>query len=277
MASSPLISTAAAAALLDDPLVRFADCRWYLGEPDLGPAAYAEGHIPGAVFIDLDRDLSSHPGPGRHPLPDREEFASRMASLGIGERHRVIAYDDRGGAIAARLWWMLRWIGHSNVRVLDGGLTAWRTEGLAETTSVPDVDPTTLSIREPLTTQIDREALAARLGSVRVLDARAPERYRGDEEPIDPVGGHVPTALNRPYEATLGPDERFLPAAVLAAQFGPSDEETIVYCGSGVTACHDIVAMISAGLPEPTLYPGSWSDWSSSDQPVATGPEPGTP
>ncbi len=126
---------------------------------------------------------------------------------------------------------------------------------------------------DPLTTQVDRDTLAARLGSVRVFDARAPERYRGDEEPIDPVGGHVPTAHNRPYEATLGPDARFLPAADLAALFGSSDEETIVYCGSGVLACHDIVAMVAAGLPEPTLYSGSWSDWSSSNIPIATGPE----
>ena len=272
--ADPLISTAEASALLDDAGVRFVDCRWYLGEPEQGPAAYAAGHLPGAVYADLETHLSVPDGPGRHPLPAPEEFAATLWALGVGDEHLVIAYDDRGGAIASRLWWMLRWIGHDRVRVLDGGLTAWRAAGHPVTGSVPDHPPAALSVRAPLTRQIDREDLAARLGSTAVLDARAPERYRGDEEPIDPVAGHVPTALNRPYESTLGPDERFLPPAELAAFFGPMDEETVVYCGSGVTACHAIVAMLHAGLPEPMLYPGSWSDWSSSGLEVAIGPDP---
>jgi len=275
MAERPLISTAEAAILLGEPSVLFADTRWYLGEPGRGSDAYAGAHIPGAVFVDLDGDLSSHPGPGRHPLPEPAAFADRMGTIGFGDDHLVIAYDDQGGAIAARLWWMLRWIGHGEVRVLDGGLTGWRDNGLPLTDETPSRPAAALSVGETLTRQIDQEALASRLGSVRLLDARAPERYRGDEEPIDPVGGHIPTAINHPYESTLGPDERFLPAAELADAFAPASQETVVYCGSGVTACHDIVAMVQAGLPEPTLYPGSWSDWAASDRAIAVGPDPG--
>lgn len=262
--------------MLDDPLVRIADTRWYLGEPDRGTAAYAAGHLPGAVFVDLEHHLSSHPGPGRHPLPTREEFAARIGALGFGDDHLVVAYDDRGGAIAARLWWMLRWIGHDRVRVLDGGMTAWAADGLPTEVGIGSQRPAAMSVHDPLTRRIDREELAAGLGSIRLFDARAPERYRGDEEPIDPIGGHIPTALDRPYEGALGPDDRFLPASDLAAMFGRDDRETVVYCGSGVTACHDILAMVTAGLPEPILYPGSWSDWSSSGMPVAIGPQPGT-
>jgi thiosulfate/3-mercaptopyruvate sulfurtransferase len=256
-----------------------ADVRWYLGEPERGRSEYEAAHIPGAVYVDLDSDLSAGSGPGRHPLPTREAFASALGHLGIGDGDLVVAYDDRGGAIAARLWWMLRDIGHKGVRLLDGGLAAWVGAGHATESGTVTRDPATMSIREPLTRQIDRVGLEERLGRVTLLDARAPERYRGDEEPIDPVAGHIPTALSASMTDNLNPDETFLDPDSLIERFtnlgvSPSTE-TVVYCGSGVTACHNALAMVRAGLPEPMLYPGSWSDWSSTGGAVAVGSDPG--
>jgi thiosulfate/3-mercaptopyruvate sulfurtransferase len=263
-------------ACLDDPLLRVVDVRWYLGEPNRGPAAYAEGHIPGAVYADLEADLSARRGPGRHPLPLRAEVAATLGSLGIGDEHRVVAYDDRGGATAARLWWMLRDLGHERVQVLDGGFPAWLGAGFPATTAIPEREAATLTVRPGQTRRIDRTGLSARLGEVVLVDAREPERFRGEEEPVDPVAGHIPTARNVPYPGNLGDDDRFLGADSLAARFasvGMGGTDTVVYCGSGVTACHDILAIRLAGLPEPILYPGSWSDWCTAGMPVATGAE----
>jgi thiosulfate/3-mercaptopyruvate sulfurtransferase len=276
--TSPLITPEELAGSLSDPGLRIADTRWYLGEPDRGYRGYLEGHVPGAAFVELDRDLTASTGPGRHPLPDRETFAATMGRLGMGDEHRIVVYDDRSGVIAGRLWWMLRDIGHPSVRVLDGGLAAWVAAGLTVTTEATSLRPAAMTVRPGPTRRIDRTGLAARLGAVTVLDARAPERYRGETEPVDPVAGHIPTALSAPTADNLDAAGRFRPAADLAAHYrrlAPSGE-VVASCGSGVFACHDILAMVAAGLPEPILYPGSWSDWSTAGMPAATGAEPGT-
>ena len=275
---NPLITADDLATRRDDPGLRIADTRWYLGERTRGRREFVASHIPGAVYVDLEQHLSASLGPGRHPLPDRETFAVTLGALGIGDEHEVVAYDDRGGAIAARMWWMLRDLGHRRVRVLDGGLPAWIAAG-HPTTSEPYLPPAaTTTIRPSSTRTIDRDSLAARLGEVTLLDAREGERYRGEAEPVDPIAGHIPTARSAPLEENLDADERFLSPAVLADRYlalGAADGEVVAYCGSGVTACHDILAMHLAGLPEPALYPGSWSDWCVSGLPIATGPDPG--
>ena len=277
MISSPLIDADALAAISADPALRLADTRWYLGEPDRGQRGFDEGHIPGAVFAELDRDLTAPDGPGRHPLPERAEFATTMGRLGFGDDHTIVVYDDRSGVIAARLWWMLRDVGHGAVRVLDGGLDAWKAAGHPVTTAPTVITRATLTVRPGPTRQIAREELLARLGAVTVLDARAPDRYRGEIEPVDPVAGHIPTARNAPTTDNLDPAGKFLPAAALAKRYLglAAHGDVVASCGSGVFACHDILAMTIAGLPEPMLYPGSWSDWSSSGMPIAVGSEPG--
>ena len=258
--------------------VGIADVRWYLNEPKRGHYAYHAGHIPGAVYLNLEVHLSDAAGPGRHPLPARGEFAATMGRKGLGDDQLIVAYDDRGGDIAARLWWMLRDIGHENVRVLDGGLTSWVAGGHQTETEPPERRVKTMAVQPSMTRQMDRSELRDHLGSLILLDARTPERYRGDEEPIDPVAGHIPTALSAPVMGNLSEDETFLTAAELADRFADLgvDGDTALYCGSGVTACHNALAIVRAGLPEPILYPGSWSDWCASGEDVATGPKPGS-
>lgn len=276
--NAPLISVAEFAELLASGGAKPADTRWYLAEPDQGLAAYHEGHIPGAIYLHLEEHLSSPEGPGRHPLPAHSDFAATMGALGFGNDDLVVAYDDRGGAIAARLWWMLRDIGHDQVRVLDGGIPAWVAAGHPLESAIPPVTPTTMSVRPSTTRTIDRETLAETLGELTIIDARSGERYRGDEEPIDPIAGHIPTAVNIPYEENIDTEGRFLPLRMLAARYrsvGAHGEDTVVYCGSGVTACHNALAMVVAGLGEPILYPGSWSDWSNAEMPFVTGEDPG--
>ncbi len=260
--------------------VRIADVRWYLGKPGAGHAAFEAGHLPGAVFLDLDSDLSAPTGPGRHPLPDPGSFARRLGGLGIGTNAFVVAYDDAGGGVAARLWWMLDDLGHPDAAVLDGGIGAWTAAGYPLSTEEAAWPPERLDLAPQWSKVIDREALVPRLGSVVLLDARAPARYRGEVEPIDPVAGHIPTALNAPLDGNLGPDGRFLPPAALTARFQglmSAGAEVVTSCGSGTNACQNALAMRLAGLPDPVLYPGSYSDWSRSGMPVATGPEPGEP
>jgi thiosulfate/3-mercaptopyruvate sulfurtransferase len=275
--TGPLVSTEWLRRHLDDSFLRLADVRWYLGEPDRGRQAYQEAHIPGAVYVDLETDLSADVGPGRHPLPEWDAFATRMGELGIGDDSVVVAYDDRGGGVAARLWWMLRAIGHQRTHVLDGGLAGWIADGSLVTHQLPDYQPNSLTVDLRPGIAVDRDELLARLGSGLVLDARAGERYRGEVEPLDPVAGHIPGAINAPYEGNLDADGRFLPVEALAARYRDlgvgGETDTVVYCGSGVTACHNLLAMEHAGLGEALLYPGSWSDWSTAGYEVATGSE----
>ena len=277
----PLIAPGVLRARLDEPDLRVVDVRWYLARPGEGRAAYEHGHLPGAIHLDLDDDLSALDGPGRHPLPDVAAFARRMGDAGIGSGSEVVAYDDAGGWVAARLWWMLERIGHRRVRVLDGGIRAWIEAGGQLTTAVPEWPPARLEAASGWSGIVDRDELRSRLGRVVLLDARAAPRYRGEVEPIDPAAGHIPTAISAPFEGNLAPDGRFLPPDVLAARFralgAASGAEVVTYCGSGTSALHHALAMRIAGMADPTLYVGSWSDWSTAGYPVATGPEPGSP
>ncbi len=265
----------------DGRRVHVVDVRWYLGRPGDGRRAYEAGHIPGAIHLDLDDDLSAADGPGRHPLPEPSTFAARLGAAGIGTDDLVVGYDDAGGWIAARLWWMLDNLGHAGVEVLDGGLPAWVAAGHPLSTVAPTLVPRTIRLGERWSGIVDRDGLRGRLGEVVLLDARAAPRYRGETEPIDPVAGHIPTALNRPTDANLGPDGRFLPPDELRSAFASigaaGESDVVTSCGSGTSACHHSLAMRLAGLPDPILYVGSWSDWSRAGYPVATGPEPGEP
>lgn len=273
-----LISPEELLGRLADPSVRIVDTRWYLGRPGAGRHAYEAGHVSGAIFLDLDGDLAATTGPGRHPLPEPAALARRLGEAGIGDEHLVVAYDDVGGGVAARLWWMLDDLGHPAAAVLDGGLDGWVRAGGSLTTAVVRWPPTTLHLAGRWSRTIDRDALRARLGSVVLLDARAPERYRGEVEPIDPAAGHIPTARSAPLAANLDGRGRFRPPAELAARFaalGAADGTVVTSCGSGTNACQNALAMRLAGLPAPLLYPGSFSDWSRAGLPVATGDEPG--
>jgi thiosulfate/3-mercaptopyruvate sulfurtransferase len=264
----------------DDDGIRVADVRWYLNRPGAGRAAYDAGHIPGAIFLDLDEDLSDPNGlgaPGRHPLPPPAAFRRRLEAAGIGSRHFVVAYDDSGGTTAARLWWMLDNLGHrGGVAVLDGGIGAWISAGRTLDTFDPRYASESLDLKDEWTNVVARSELAGRLGDLTLLDARAPERYRGEVEPIDPVAGHIATAVSAPTAANLGADGRFLAPAELQRRYSELIDErpVVTYCGSGTTACHNSLAMRIAGLPDPILYVGSYSDWSRSGMPVVTGDEP---
>ncbi len=272
-----LISPDELLARLGDPTLRICDVRWWLTDPGKGRRDYAAAHLAGAVFVDADRDLVAPVGPGRHPLPSPAEFARRMEQLGIGDNSDVVAYDDAGGTIAARLWWMLDDLGHARVRVLDGGIEAWVAAGGALTDEVPATRPGRLTLRTAWTRTIDREALVPRLiaADIALTDARAPERYRGEVEPVDPVPGHIPGAVSRPTAGNLGPDGRFLPPDALRGRFADLGLQVAVACGSGINACHNALAMRIAGLPDPLLYPGSYSDWATAGMPIATGDAPG--
>ena len=283
MTRSPLVSVQALRERLDDPTLRICDVRWYLGRPGAGRAAYDAGHIPGASFVDIDTDLVAPAGPGRHPLPDPARFAVRMGELGISDGDEVVAYDDVGGWVAARLWWMLDDLGFERVAVLDGGLPAWITAGGALTRELPSWPAGTLHLAPDWSRVMERDELRARLGTVRLLDARAGARYRGETEPIDAVPGHIPTAVSAPTDGNLAADGRLLAPRELAARFraleadGADGRPVVTSCGSGVAATHNALAMRAAGLPDPLLYPGSYSDWTQAGLPVTTGPDPGEP
>jgi thiosulfate/3-mercaptopyruvate sulfurtransferase len=268
---------------VDDGDLRIVDVRWYLGKPGAGRAAYDASHLPGAIHLDIDADLTADEGPGRHPLPDPIWFAEQLGRAGIGDDDLVVIYDDVGGWVAARLWWMLDNLGHARTAVLDGGLPVWLALGLPTTTDEPELAPAELHLANHWSRIVDRGDLLGRLrGSRRpvVLDARAGPRYRGEVEPIDPVAGHIPTALSAPTDGNLDVDGRFLSEAALRERYaglGAAGDDVITSCGSGVSACHNALAMRIAGLPDPILYPGSWSDWSTAGYPAAIGPEPGPP
>ena len=279
----PLISPEELSTRIDEPDMRIVDVRWYLGKPGAGRAAYDAGHLPEAIHLDIDAGLTAAHGPGRHPLPEPADLAAYLGAAGIGDDDFVVAYDDVGGWIAARLWWMLDNLGHARVAVLDGGLPAWTALGLPITTDEPDFSSAELHLAGHWSRIVDRGDLLGRLRSPRrpvVLDARAGARYRGEVEPIDPAAGHIPTALSAPTDGNLGPDGRFLAPEALRERYaalGADGSDVITSCGSGVSACHISLAMRIAGLPDPVLYPGSWSDWSTAGYPVATGPDPGSP
>lgn len=275
---SALISVESLASALAEPALVIVDCRASLQDPAAGRAAYAQAHLPRAVFADLLEDLS---GPivagktGRHPLPRVDDLVARLRSWGIGRDSQVVVYDDAGGAFAARLWWLLRWLGHDSVALLDGGWAAWVAASQPTTRDLPLHAAGDFVPRQRAGMLADTAELL-QSAPRKLFDARAPERFRGDVEPIDPVAGHIPGADNLPFAGNLR-DGRFLPPAELRARFdaalaGSPPEQAIVYCGSGVTACHDVLAFAHAGLPLPRLYAGSWSEWiTDPSRPIAKG------
>ncbi|RTL03425.1 MAG: sulfurtransferase [Lysobacterales bacterium] len=280
----PLIDAAALAARLDDPDLVVIDCRFNLMDKAAGPRAWAAAHLPGARYADLDADLA---GPvtgtsGRHPLPAQAAFAASLSRWGVRPDSFVVAYDAAGGAMAAaRLWWLLRWVGHGRAAVLDGGLPDWQRRGLPLTDAAPTVAASDYPVQPDDARWLGIAALKAALAAGESLvDARAAARYRGETEPVDPVAGHVPGALNLPQDGNLDAEGRFLPPAALAARFGAvlgerAPARVIHMCGSGVTACHNLLAMEAAGLTGSKLYAGSWSEWIRDPaNPVATGAEP---
>jgi thiosulfate/3-mercaptopyruvate sulfurtransferase len=263
---------------LDDPAFVVVDCRHNLAEVDAGERAYRAGHIPGALFMHIDRDLSGAKSGhnGRHPLPDPGALAAKLGGAGIDGSKQVVAYDQDGGMWASRLWWLLRWLGHSAVAVLDGGMDKWVAEKRPVSSSSPIPRPTTFVPGEPRPVASADEILHhLNDDKLLVLDARAPERFRGELEPIDPVAGHIPGARNRPYTENLGAQGTFKPARLLRSEFealldGRSPAMIVHQCGSGVTACHSVLAMAVAGLPGSRLYPGSWSEWiADPERPIA--------
>lgn len=280
MASTTLVSPADLAAHLDDPSWVIADCRYDLADPEAGERAYRDAHIAGALFMHIDRDLSGRKTGtnGRHPLPQLDDVVATFSRAGIDPTKQVVAYDQSNGMWASRLWWMLQWLGHRAAAVLDGGVDRWIAEGHLLTAELRDIRPATFVFQRtsPIATA---QEVAAHLddGTLTVIDARAPERYRGDVEPIDPVAGRIPGALNRPYSANLDAQGKFKPAQMLRAEFetlldGASPASVVHQCGSGVTACHNVLAMSVAGLPGSRLYPGSWSEWIADPaRPIARG------
>jgi len=277
----PLVSPDWLREHVADKDLRIIDFRWYLTGRQ-GRDAYLGGHIPGAVFVDLDAVTGK--GPGRHPLPTKQRFQDEMRRAGISDSTRVVVYDDAGGSIAARLWFLLGWFGHSGQAVLDAGLQGW---GQALETEVPAVRPGNFKAHAPQRTRIlDFEQVkrlskaadgGARAGRV-LIDARVGERYRGEREPIDPKKGHIPGAVSAPWIDNLDGDARFKTPDELRRRYEALGVDgtngAVVYCGSGVNACHDLLALELAGLSDVRLYEGSWSDWSSRDAPVATGDKP---
>jgi thiosulfate/3-mercaptopyruvate sulfurtransferase len=278
-----LISAAELGSHYQDPDWVVIDCRHDLADPDAGAAAFAAGHIPGARFAHLDRALSDkRPAPdgqfrGRHPLPQRAAFIETLRDWGVNQNSQVVAYDAQGGMFAARLWWMLRWVGHQAVAVLDGGLPAWQAAAGALSTHTAPVARGAIEAREALTSTVSAQDLLANLAQPTrtVLDARAPDRFRGENETLDPVGGHIPGAKNRFFKNNLAEDGRFKSPQQLRQEFGALIDDpkaAVIQCGSGVTACHNLLALEVAGLSGAALYPGSWSEWcADASRPVATG------
>lgn len=278
MISTTLVNCARLADRLEDPLWRVFDCRHLLSDPAAGRAAYARSHLPGAFFLHLDEDLS---GPtngrnGRHPLPDPLLLAGKLGAAGVSAETQVVAYDDSGGMFAARLWWLLRWLGHTRVAVLDGGIDQWIGEGRTVSNDVPTSTLAILKV-DPRDWVVSSDDVLAGLGAqrFRVIDARSPDRFRGENETLDAVGGHIPGAINRFFRDNLDASGHFRPAIDLRREFlallaGIDPAQVVMSCGSGVTACHNLLAMEIAGLPGARLYAGSWSEWCSDPtRPVA--------
>lgn len=278
-----LWSVARLRAALDTRDLRIVDVRWYLGEPGRGQREYLAGHVPGAVYLDIDTDLSGPKGsgPGRHPLPTPAYFAEIAGRAGIDDTMQVVAYDAAGGAHAARLWWLLRWLGHPRVALLDGGWQAWLAASGPTSELAPQVAPTIFIPRPQAGMIVDADAVDALRTDPHalLLDARAGERYRGETEPIDARAGHIPGARSAPFAGNLTADGMFATPDQLAERFAVLGAATdrvasplVCYCGSGVTATHNLFALHLAGRDDALLYPGSWSDWSSDPaRPVAMG------
>jgi len=262
----PLVDTAWLREHLGEPGLVVVDCRFVLGQPGAGERAWLERHIPGAAFLDVDRDLAAEPGErGRHPLPGERDFETAARRAGIGRESTVVAYDEASQGGAARLWWLLRHFGHDRVAVLDGGLRAWRDDGGPLKAGAEGAERGDFAARPREGDLVTAEDLGG--GTARLLDARAPERFRGESEPIDAVAGHIPGARNVPF-AELAPSGRLLSVRELRDRLG--DQAFVAYCGSGVTACVLLLAAEVAGV-EARLYPGSWSEWSRRGLPVETG------
>jgi thiosulfate/3-mercaptopyruvate sulfurtransferase len=284
MTFGPLVDAKALALELGLGRCIVVDCRFTLTDPPAGRAAYERGHIQGARYAHLDDDLARYPsdGEGRHPLPERERFAATLGRWGIGRDDAVVAYDEGSGAIAARLWWLLGWVGLARRAVLDGGFAAWQEAGLPVEQSPPEVRPRRYEAAPPARDEVVATgAIAAAVAAGDLLvDVRAAPRYRGEQEPIDPKAGHVPGARNRPFSANVTTKGRFRPPAELRAELtellgGRAPERLVAMCGSGVTACHLLLAMEVAGLPGGRLYGGSWSEWiRDPSRPIRTGGEP---
>jgi thiosulfate/3-mercaptopyruvate sulfurtransferase len=264
---------------LDNPQWVLFDCRHELSDPNFGAAAYAQSHIPGARFAHLDRDLSAPltGSNGRHPLPDSRRFADWLGQMGVDAGKQVVAYDHAGGAYAARLWWMLRWLGHDRVAVLDGGWNAWTKAGHPVAREAPQSAPTRF-IGQPRSSCVDADFVLAHLDKpdMLLIDARSNDRFQGRNETIDSVGGHIPGARNRFFRDNLDPHGFFRPATQLRAEFlkvidAARPADVVHQCGSGVSACHNLLAMEIAGLGGSKLYPGSWSEWiADGSRPIAT-------
>lgn len=281
MFSNTLVSTEDLAAHLDDPSWVVLDCRFTLTDTEAGRQAYLKSHIPGARYVHLDEDLSAPVGEktGRHPLPDPQTLNDKLCQWGVGVNKQVVVYDDSFGAMAVRLWWLMRWLGHPGVALLDGGFPKWTREKRPVTSTPPAPHKAACAcLPEPsLIVSADEVLRASQRGDQIIIDARPDRRFTGEFEPLDPVAGHVPGAVNRPFEDNLDLDGTFQPPEALREEYqallkGRAPWQVIHMCGSGVTACHNILAMEIAGLPGSRLYPGSWSEWiTDPSRPVATG------
>ena len=281
MPLAQLITPQQLAARLQQPKLRIIDCRFSLEDADYGRCSYAQGHIPGALHADLERDLSGEVVAGvtgRHPLPQPQALLARFREWGLNNDDEVVLYDDGPGAFAARAWWLFAWLGkRDGVYLLDGGLTAWRGAGLPLNDVTPDGQPGSFSGEADASLTINASQLLERLGrdSLTLIDARALPRFLGEVEPIDPVAGHIPGALCAPFTDNLDANGRFRGPEQLRARFsdlidGQLSETLVAYCGSGVTACHNLFALCLAGYPLASLYPGSWSEWiTDANRPVA--------
>ncbi len=273
-----IITTEQLAERLGDPNLRILDCRYSLADERAGQAAFREAHIPDAQYIDLELDMSAEVIPGktgRHPLPEREAFADCLCHLGISNESTVVAYDDGVGAFAARLWWMMRWLGHEDVHVLSGGFKAWQDDDLPVTDDKREFPITDFEVGKSLARIVARAEALQDINAL-LFDARDEARFRGENEPIDPVAGHIPGAVCATFSANVDPSGHLLDPDALRERFealgATGDREVVCYCGSGVTATHNVLAMVHAGLPEPMLYPGSWSEWiTDPKRPVETG------
>ena len=280
MSFQTFISSEALAQHLDDAEWKIFDCRFFLSDPKRGERVYKEGHIPGALYADLDEDLAGPKTPqtGRHPLPEPKRFMQWLGDNGVDRTVQVVAYDDSGGATAGRLWWLLRWLGHDSVAVLDGGWPAWQQGGFPISTEITVPAPRVFKGTPNDDMYVTTAQLEDELSEVLLIDARGAPRFRGDKEPIDPVAGHIPGAINVPFAGNLVDNDRIASPRALKARFDEitagSSKPVVHMCGSGVSACLNLLAMEHAGKTGSKLYVGSWSEWvADRERPVATGAE----